>query len=747
MAENQYQWRSFIRLSEEPWLRGHTVGSTVLFPGAGIVSIVLEATQQLIDPGKTARAYRLRDVNLFAAMALPEDQATEVIIHLRPHLIATTGSTPATWWEFTVSSCVGTDQLRDNARGLVTIDYDENRSQQMVREDALSNASQIVDYHRILEECPETYSKERFYQHMTKASWSYGELFQGVENCHPGYGKTTFDIRLVDIGETFSKGQFDRPFLINAASLDAVFQSWLGATYNNGAFEFDKPFVPTAIGELEISAHIPGDADYVMPGLCRAERYGFNELSADITLFDKEFSTVFLSVKDFRTSELEMDAGRPDTDGAEVDPTDITSEVKWNNALGMLQPQELSQVVSAIATQDKVTELIRMALHANPAANVIELITDASDRASAAMSKLPEDVILPSQVHYAIVKIGGGEGDKDNAGLQILSLGENDALSPVDKASADLLVVTYHHQVQDAEKLQSLVSLACQRLAKQGAIVIVAAADEAVASGLEVKGFQIVSGIEDGKSLALYSPLDLQTETSANPPEKYEVVIIEPPIAKAAAQDFSSLLQQALQGQGYSVSTKTWGDALSPDDVKGKTYVSLLELEQSMLDKLAERDFEDVRTVVLNCERLLWVTAGDNPSFGMVDGFARCMMSEIAGIKFQLLHLSAATGLEHGPALATRILDSDSSENEYREVDGILQVARIFKSHQQNENIRYHLEDSTRVVKLADQEDALRLTIGRPGLLDTLKFVPDERMLPPLADDEVEIQVKATGLK
>lgn len=58
MDESQYVWRSFIRLSEEPWLRGHAVGTTVLFPGAGMVSIVLEATQQLIDPGKTAHAFR-----------------------------------------------------------------------------------------------------------------------------------------------------------------------------------------------------------------------------------------------------------------------------------------------------------------------------------------------------------------------------------------------------------------------------------------------------------------------------------------------------------------------------------------------------------------------------------------------------------------------------------------------------------------------------------------------------------------
>lgn len=228
---------------------------------------------------------------------------------------------------------------------------------QIANEDTRIEAAQSADYSDILKDCPETYSKERFYQHMTKASWSYGELFQGIGNCHPGYGKTTFDIRLVDIGETFSKGQFDRPCLINAASLDAVFQSWLGATYNNGAFEVDKPFVPTSIGELEISVDLPADADSVMPGLRGAGRYGFIELSADIVCFDTEISKVFLSVKNFRTSELDMDAGKPNGESVEVDPADITSEVQWNHALSVLQHEEISQVVSVVPTQERLTEV------------------------------------------------------------------------------------------------------------------------------------------------------------------------------------------------------------------------------------------------------------------------------------------------------------------------------------------------------------------------------------------------------
>ncbi|KAL8910257.1 MAG: hypothetical protein Q9171_004421 [Xanthocarpia ochracea] len=685
-------------------------------------------------------------------MALPEDQATEVIIHLRPHLIATSGSTPASWWEYTVSSCVGTDQLRDNSRGLVTIDYEENQSEQMSMEDTRIEATQIADYYDILRGCPEPYAKDRFYQHMTKASWSYGELFQGVENCHPGNGKTTFDIRLVDVGETFSKGQLDRPFLINAASLDAVFQSWLGATYNNGVFEFDKPFVPTSIGELEISVNIPADADYVMPGLCRAERYGFNELSADIVCFDTEMSKIFLSVKDFRTSELEMDAGKLDGESTEVDPADVTSEVQWNHALGLLQLEEISQVLSVVAAQDRLTELIRMALHDDPAATVVELISNPGEIPNAAVSKLPASAVLPGHIRYALVNDAreGVNDDRDTSKPIFSLLGEDHSplLVDNDHASADLLVIS--HQVEDAGSFERLISQARLRLAKPHANVVVAVSNDAAASRLVAtnKGFEIVSSTRDGKSIALYSLKDLQTKTVVNGVSKHEVAILKPTTADSTiTQEFSSMLEKALESRGYSVIIQSWDANISLDGLKVKTYVSLLELERPILDKLSERDFHNIRAVVLNCEQLLWITHGENPSFGMVDGFSRCIMSEIAGTKFQLLHLSKATGLQHGPSLATRVLESDGSDNEYREVGGTLQVARIFKSHKQNESVRHHLDDSTRLLTLADQDDALRLSIGKPGLLDTLRFVSDERMLTPLQDHEVEIQVKATGLK
>ncbi|CAF3577742.1 unnamed protein product [Fusarium graminearum] len=742
MNESQRVWRGFIRLDDEPWIRGHTVGTTVLFPGAGMVSIVLEAAQQMVDPGKVARAFRLRDVSFSAAMALPEDQATEVIIQMKPQLVATSGSTPATWWEFTVSSCAGTDQLRDNCRGLITIDYEGNTSQQMAHEDSQVVSGRISDYHQILEECPATYAKDRFYKHMMKAAWRYGETFQGVENCHPGDGKTVFDVKLIDIGETFSKGQLDRPFLIHGATLDAVFQGWLGSTYKNGTFEFDKPFVPTKIGEMEISFNVPSEAGYMMPGLCRSHRSGFNELSADTIMFDKDFSRVILSVIDFRTSELEMDGAATEETTVEVDPADITSKVLWDYSLSLMEPCDLKQVMGSIVAQNRLTDFVRMLLHDNPAANIVEFISRSDGLPNTYASKLPPGTILPTQIRYAVVDETEDVGDENAASSMLTIDALVDSVS-ASGATADIVVIPQGFQFQDnyAKILEPLA-----KVSKPNTTIVVAVDTPDTTVPLKAKGFQLLHSIQGAPSLEVFAGLTGEQEKPTNGIHKEEVVLLLPSMLSTVTKEFAEEVQLDLEGQGFSVSTESLAESIDDSTFDGKTCVSLLEVERPLLDSLSESDFQLIRKVVLTSQRILWVTHGESPSLALVDGFSRCIMSEIEGVKFQVLHLSEPTGLQHGPRLAAKVIASKASDNEFRDKDGLLQVARIFKGLTENENIRHHLHDDVRVTRLSNQEHPLRLTIGKPGLLDTLYFVDDERVLAPLADHEVEIQVKATGL-
>jgi len=153
MGENQHTWRGFISLKDEPWLRDHKVGETVLLPGAGMLSMAIEAGRQLAETAKTLHAYRLREVSFFAALTLPENAATEVIMTMRPHLVSTTTRQAASpWWEFSISSSSGADRVRDHCRGLLAMDYKESRTERIDHEDASILNQKIADYFYVLRE-------------------------------------------------------------------------------------------------------------------------------------------------------------------------------------------------------------------------------------------------------------------------------------------------------------------------------------------------------------------------------------------------------------------------------------------------------------------------------------------------------------------------------------------------------------------------------------------------------------------
>ena len=298
----------------------------------------------------------------------------------------------------------------------------------MANEDTSIETTRIADYRDNLLEYPETCSKGAFYDRITKSAFRYGELFQGVENCHIGCGKTAFEVRHVDIGETFSQEQLARPF---PETLDAVFQGSLGSTgsSDNSDFGLDKLFLPTAIDELEISVDMPAEVGYMMPGLCRLQKHGFNKWSSGITMFNKEVSKVFLSFIDFWLLEVEMDVDMPEV--LDLDPSEITSEPCWNYSLHVIEPAEIGQVVlGAAATNDKLLELIRIAVHQRPSVNVIELVTGYEELPNAAMSKFSRDMILQTQVRYALVNGINDNHTDDKIFGQPFALGALDTTLP-----------------------------------------------------------------------------------------------------------------------------------------------------------------------------------------------------------------------------------------------------------------------------------------------------------------------------
>lgn len=196
---------------------------------------------------------------------------------------------------------------------------------------------------------------------------------------------------------------------------------------------------------------------------------------------------------------------------------------------------------------------------------------------------------------------------------------------------------------------------------------------------------------------------------------------------------------------------------IAPAYVTDVTYIFLPELGQSFLYNITKENYACLQKIISSAQGLLWVTSGDNQSgdftAGMVSGLARCVRGERPKMKFVTLALQRVQNKSMAVQNILKIFQrtvltsSDGYETDYAERDGLLCISRLIEADYINQHIaKMTILQSAKPEKIRqDLSRRLKLSVGSPGLLDTLQFVDDENTLP-IASDEIEILVKTSGL-
>ncbi|KAM3083535.1 hypothetical protein ACMFMG_004183 [Clarireedia jacksonii] len=194
-------------------------------------------------------------------------------------------------------------------------------------------------------------------------------------------------------------------------------------------------------------------------------------------------------------------------------------------------------------------------------------------------------------------------------------------------------------------------------------------------------------------------------------------------------------------------------------DANDKLLVFIMELETPLLSKLSSDQFVTLQKTLLNSRGVLWVVRGayshaSNPDANMVTGLSRSIRSETM-LKFATLDLDPESILsEQDSAHAIiKVLQSvfgpdagPTCELEFSERKGKFSTPRIINDSEMNEYVYKQTKASALEPTLFAQDGRpLKMVIGNSGSLDTLHFV-DSLSEEPLADCEVEIEVKAIGV-
>ncbi|KAH6649117.1 acyl transferase domain-containing protein [Truncatella angustata] len=277
--------------------------------------------------------------------------------------------------------------------------------------------------------------------------------------------------------------------------------------------------------------------------------------------------------------------------------------------------------------------------------------------------------------------------------------------------------------------------------------------EEAWDSKLQQSGFHgIQSAVRDNKHPHFFNTTNILARARSNesfePSDigKHIITLLKP---THELDNFGQNIKSSLETAGYTVDEYVWGARLP----EGQDIVSLMDVNDEHAPILANVGADDLTTFIdlvgdVSGQALLWLmrpaqTQCLDPQYGQIPGVARCIRAELAidFVTFELDKLDSEASQAVAQVLgrvqraqqAASENDSLDMDSEYVWRNGQVLISRIHTS-----------SVDQALANAAPQTEAKHLTIGQPGMLQTMCWTGHP--LPPIAPNQVQIRIKVTGL-
>lgn len=229
--------------------------------------------------------------------------------------------------------------------------------------------------------------------------------------------------------------------------------------------------------------------------------------------------------------------------------------------------------------------------------------------------------------------------------------------------------------------------------------------------------------------------------------------------------------QHAVAQELLAVLPNTRGDIVYPANLleeqeqrTAEACVSLLDLDPPFLANMTENEFAAFKELVRCSSHLYWITSGGGqtpevPETALSSGFSRTITLERPELHMVSVDIPAGRTAAASAATVARFLQQDQSlslddcEGDYlvtpdtaSNQDQIL-IPRVVEAADVNDYVHTRTGQLPIETRAIDQQPDVPLEIQfSPGQLDSFRFVHDTSAGGVLEPDELEVEVKATGI-
>ncbi|RAH40566.1 ketoacyl-synt-domain-containing protein [Aspergillus brunneoviolaceus CBS 621.78] len=243
-------WRHIVRPRDIPWVRDHIVQGEIVYPGAGFMSMVVEALRQLQSPAQPIHGYELQEIRIHKPLILEDSaEGVEVQLSLRACSDQMNGSSTLHCEGFCCTSVLA-------------------QSAGLIGPPAPTAAPLPVP--------PSTWrtlDPADMYRMLDAVGLCLGPVFRNLVSAKsaPRYAQSV--IQVADSATTMPQ-QYQQPHIIHPTTLDAVFHAAYQTLPVGGSGE-RAAMIPTSIQDLYISADLtasPGHRFHANSTLARSPK-------------------------------------------------------------------------------------------------------------------------------------------------------------------------------------------------------------------------------------------------------------------------------------------------------------------------------------------------------------------------------------------------------------------------------------------------------------------------------------------
>ncbi|KAJ5297715.1 hypothetical protein N7508_007964 [Penicillium antarcticum] len=272
-------WRHIIRPRDIPWVRDHIIQSSIVYPAAGYIAMVIEVLRQSMQSKAQITGYKLEDIDIARALVLEDDdEGVDVRISLRACVDRIHSAQG--WNDFHIQSLHSTGKWILHCQGRITVITSDSKTFCLNDERAYKCANDWDE-----SSLWPLVRDDDTYQSLKEIGLSYGPMFQNQIFTQKRNGRSTTVIRVPDTMAVMPCN-YQQSHVIHPTTLDTIFQSTSHIAPSVGVQGRDAS-VPKSIASLYISADISSEPDHWFKIYARLDHTKSNGFGSSATVYNE----------------------------------------------------------------------------------------------------------------------------------------------------------------------------------------------------------------------------------------------------------------------------------------------------------------------------------------------------------------------------------------------------------------------------------------------------------------------------